>query len=173
MKVWGLHGLRCNAAGDFVTLRTNGSVSNPVIYNTSTIMVDGHRHLLLHITACQSAYIALSFLPGKTSSYAYEVALGINDNTKSELRTSVGGTAVAEYDGQVLACSSGNYFWISWIAYGVRIGYGTHFGTNAILQWEDGDNGHDVNTVSFASQSTAQWQIATVIGRIFCFLFSY
>lgn len=159
--------LHAHAAGDSVTLHTNGSDSTQVIYNRSAIMVDGHRHLLLHITACQSAYIALCFLPGKTSSYAYEVALGINDNTKSELRASVGGTAVAEYDGQVLSCSYGNDFWMSWTTRGISIGYGTRFGANMILQWEDYDNGHDINSVSFASQSSAQWQIATVVGRIF------
>jgi Farnesoic acid 0-methyl transferase len=160
----------CGDTGDYVTLRTNGSVSSQIVYNTSTIMVDGHRHMLLRITACHSAYLALSFLPGKTSTYTYEVALGINDNTKSELRTSVGGNAVAEFDGQVLACEYGNDFWISWTVSGISIGYGTRFGANAMLQWEDGDTGHDVNAVSFASRSPAQWLMSTVIGMIFVFI---
>ena len=126
--------------------------------------------MLLHITACQSAYLALSFLPGKTSTYTYEVALGIKNNTKSELRTSVGGTAVVDFDGPVLVCEYGNDFWISWTVYGISIGYGTRFGDNTMLHWEDGDIGHDVNTVSFASGSPAQWQISTLIGMLLVFI---
>lgn len=157
-------------AGDFVTLRTNGSAVNSVVYNTSAILVDGHRHMTLHVIACQSAYLALSLLPTTTSAYTYELALGIDANTKSELRTAVGGVAVAEYAGQVLDCSLGNDFWMSWTSTGVSVGSGSVFGANTMLQWQDPDSGHDVNCVSFASQSPTQWQISTVVGQcvIFC-----
>jgi len=149
-----------------VSLLTNGTADSPVVYNTSAIMVDGHRHMLLHIISCQSVYIALSLLPSKTMSYTYEVALGINGNTMSELRTSVAGAAVAEYPGQVLSCLSGNDFWLSWTSTGVSIGIGSRFGMNAMLQWQDEDTGHDINSVAFASQSLTTWQIATVVGTM-------
>ena len=150
--------------GDYVTLQTNGSKSSYLAYNTSAVVVEGHRHMMFHLVACHSAFIALSFLPHKLSSSTYEIALGIDDNAKSEFRTSGGGVAASEYVGQVLNCASGNDFWLSWTMTGVSFGFGMRFGENTMLQWQDAETSHDVNTISFASQSKAVWQIATVVG---------
>ena len=120
--------------------------------------------MMFHLIACHNAFIAMSFLPHKLSSSTYEIALGIDGNTRSEFRTSVGGVAVTEYVGQVLSCASGNDFWLSWTMTSVSIGFGLRFGENTMLQWQNSESGHDVNTISFASQSVALWQIATVVG---------
>ena len=67
--------------------------------------------LLLQVKACKGAYVAISSIPGITTSQTYEIAIGGDDNDRVEIRPGVGVGAVESNTGleDLLSCDEPRY----------------------------------------------------------------
>ena len=100
--------------------------------------------------ACSNAFISLAQIMFESRSLAYEVALGINDNTRSEIRDEVGGESKVSHDGAVLNCDEPQKFWIRWgrDTDGIQVGRGD--GDTPFMSW-DNPTLHDINAIGLGS----------------------
>ena len=78
------------------------SVPNWYDYNRLWYKALGETSINFRVQACEGAYIALSGYSGLTNVYTYEIGLGIEGNSKSEIRYSKDNELVAEANGPVL-----------------------------------------------------------------------
>ena len=126
----------------------------------------GDNHFIFKVKSCSEAYIALTKIPYNTPVSSYEIALGLQGNTVSELRHHVGPTEVkATAQISALDCSTYKEFWISWDKGHIKCGHGATVDQNQFLYWAD-PYPHDVNSLSLASGSEATWEILHPHGKI-------
>jgi hypothetical protein len=81
-------------------------VYTPAEYNYSRAMVLTTRvqGIQFSVQACNDAMLALSLVPGSTSTNTYEVVLGTAQNSKCEIRKAGVSNAVASVNAAVLSC---------------------------------------------------------------------
>jgi hypothetical protein len=130
---------------DHITLVDSGTW--PTNFTYAVIL--GRESYVLEVVACQGVFVELSEIPGNPKASSYEVALGIDDNTKSELRLGLGGSVLQSHSGAVLHCSELKAFWFAWNRGTLTAGLGSTVGSNQILQH------HDSNALSIHSVGVA------------------
>ena len=135
------------------------------------LTVTGHFHFVFTVKQCNEAYIVLSEIPGITLYNAYEIQLGINDNTESRIRHERGGIElVKEQTPQILNCNEYRTFWTSWPGGGtdqLEVGHGESPGTDIFMRTSI-DGTFMLNSVSISSgnKETGQWEFRNLGGMV-------
>ena len=126
------------------------------------LTVTGHYHVTFTVQQCKEAYIVLSEIPGITLYNAYEIQLGISENTESRILQERGGTElVREQTSQILSCNEPRTFWVSWpggVSGQLEIGHGEVPGSDAFMKTSI-DDMFMLNSMSISSGNTqtGQW----------------
>ena len=114
---------------DHITVIDTGSWPNEFTYST----ILGQTSTIIQVIACQSIFIELSEIPGNPKTLSYEIALGIDMNSKTEIRSGVDGAVLATHEGEVLHCLELKVFWLQWDRGMVEVGTGDVVGTDQLL----------------------------------------
>ena len=137
-------------------------------YNFSYVSILGRDDYVFQVVACESVYLELSEVPGNPHTLNYEIALGIDNNAKTEIRAEVGGPAMASHQGQVLDCEGVRAFWVSWDQGYVEVGTGTSVrDTRSVLvSWQD-PSPHKVNAMGASVKEGVQasWEFTDRPGQ--------
>ena len=64
-------------ADDTVVINTPGTYKHEYAWLTSS-----NKYFIFQLKACKDAYLALTLTPQDTENSAYEIALGVSENTK-------------------------------------------------------------------------------------------
>ncbi len=100
----------------------------------------GQFYVVVKVKACYHATLLLAEVPGMTRHNVYEIVLGNNYNTHSEIRLGVNGTAMAEANtDNLLDCKEYRAFWVSWGNHLISVGQGAVPGQNRFMFWQDLD----------------------------------
>jgi hypothetical protein len=78
-------------------------------YSRAMVMTTRVQSIQFSVHACNDAMLALSLVPGITSTSTYEVVLGTAQNTKCEIRKAGVPNAVASVSAAVLSCSEDRF----------------------------------------------------------------
>ena len=144
---------------DYITISEAGTWPDKMTWVSA---LDEDKYII-QVQACESVYIALSSIPANPRTQTYEIALGINGNTLTEIRGSVGGAGGASYSRAILSCDSMQSFWLRHLNGFVEFGRGGVVGLDRIVQWHDTEGRpHEVNAigVSAGPNVTATWQLS-------------
>ena len=84
---------------------------------------------------------------------AYEIVLGDASNQVSQIRDSVSGSSapVTANTPEILDCTEGRWFWMSWRAGLIQVGRGIEPGLDMIMFWQDPSGGHEVQSVGVST----------------------
>lgn len=153
-----------DSSGLFESLRTR---ADEVLYNPLMFSLNDRTDVVLAVSACQDAQIALSEVPGVLAHRTYEVIIGAIDNTKTILRGSVGGSSLTEVNTpQILNCTASRLFWISWRSGDISVGRGSVPQQNRFLYFRD-PNWHQVTSMSLLTPSgvNGRWSVGNIAGE--------
>lgn len=126
----------------------------------------GKTSLQFKVKACSNVYLALSELKGHTQTLTYEIAIGLDNNSQSQIRESVNGNVKARVVKPCLDCFEMRPFWVTWQRGDILIGHGDTIGENKFLIWHP-VRPHSINAVSMAFDGTglAAWEFYTPVGK--------
>lgn len=118
------------------------------------------------------AHIVLNEIPGMTQYNAYEVALGIEQNTVSVIMRNRGGPDIRrENTPNILSADEFRHFWISWdYTKGlVEVGKGVEVGSNSFLQGDISADKFRISSASVSiggeSEKSGLWEFRQTKGR--------
>jgi hypothetical protein len=105
-------------------------------YSRTCFTIYNRNHVILRIRACSDALIALSQYVGTTNYETVEINIGAQQNSATYIRSSVGGTIVAQADTpNILSCLYDRYFWIGWTNTTISVGRNTQAFNGAVVTW--------------------------------------
>jgi len=111
-------------------------------YSRACFTVYNRNYAIFRIRTCGEANIALSQFVGITQYSTIEINIGAQQNGMTYIRSSVGGTIVAQAETpNILSCSSDRYFWIAWTNMAdvseIAVGRNTQINKATITTWVD------------------------------------
>ncbi|CAD5121951.1 DgyrCDS10412 [Dimorphilus gyrociliatus] len=134
--------------------------------NQETVRVSGRNNIIASIKGCKNAFVALANYENNLQNNTYEVAIGINGNSRLAVRSSIGGRNEDSIIGNFLDCQKWKNFTINWnftqtlqsVEYRLQV-QGNSDGY--LIDWKIPSNKvHDVNVIRFTSED-AQWRFYT------------
>ena len=162
--VFSMTQLTGDSSGLFDSLRTR---ADEALYQPLMFSLTDRTDIVLAITACCDAQIALSEIPGVFAHRTYEVVIGSQDNTKTEIRGSVGGSPLYEVNTpQILNCNASRLFWITWSSGTISVGTGSVPQQDRLLYFQD-PQWHPVNSMSVMTPAgvAGTWQTSGFVGK--------
>ena len=136
------------------------STSTTYSYQDTGLDVSSATALLIDVTACNDACIALSESRSNYAVNTYEIAIGSWTNTKSVIRLEPLGSIMDSATLNVLDCSTPKSFWISWRNGEIRSGQGHNVGENILCSYTHASP-YNIRYVSVSTgwSATGQWVI--------------
>ena len=123
--------------------------------------------VVFRVMACSDAQVALSQLPGIFTHYTYELLVGVESNSKTILKSAIGGATLTEVDSpQILDCQSERAFWISWKFGELSFGKGSVPEQGRMLYYQNSADWHDINALSFLTPAgtVGRWMTSAFSG---------
>lgn len=136
------------------------------VYGDLIYTLTDKSHIIISVSACRDASIALSEVPGIFSHNTYEIVIGGNTNTVTVLRSSVRGANVIEVQTPgILDCWNSRSFWISWTRSTLSFGKGGVVEQNRVLYHRSVQ--HPINGLSVMTPYSIQgiWSFRTFSGN--------
>ena len=127
----------------------------------------GNTSLTFKVRASGDVYLALSELTGHTQSLTYEIVIGCDNNSLSQIRDSINGEVKTKgHTTDILSVSQMRPFWISWRRGAILVGHGDTVGDRSFLMWKP-DAPHAINAVSMATggDRLGAWEFCTSVGE--------
>ena len=130
-------------------------VPNDYKYERVRLGVHDRERVFFAVKACKNVFLALEERPNINNVNTYEIAIGIDDNSRTAIRVKVKGpNKKGARTPSVLNCGSSVTFWVSWTGGNVRIGKGDVYGQNELVSWQD-PVPHAVNSLALSSSDPA------------------
>ncbi|XP_013402294.1 uncharacterized protein LOC106167937 isoform X1 [Lingula anatina] len=120
-----------------------------------------HQWVIFGVRAAENARVCLTSVYGDAKQKCYEIILGGEGNTKTEIRES-GKTQKEVMTKSILSKDIFKTYWISWENDTIQVGEGDTGTQESILEWKiPADKRHTVKHVALASggDSKAEWKI--------------
>ena len=122
-------------------------------------MATERNYFMFNLKACEEAYVILSKDPGVSENDAYQFVMGLESNSKSEIRKQSPDTETKSFTTEnILSCDETLPFWITWTSGMFELGKGHTLGSDRLIEWRD-TRPYDINGLSLASRhaTPAEW----------------
>lgn len=134
-------------------------------YSRTCFTVYNRNYVVLRIRACSDAQVTLSQYVGMTDYETVEINIGALQNSATYIRSSVGGTIVAQVDTpNILSCLYDRYFWIGWTNTTISIGRNTRAFNGAVVTWMDTIVKSITGVCVSSSATPGTWAVDSLLG---------
>lgn len=113
-------------------------------------MILGETSHIVEVAACHGVFVELVEIPGNPRTRTYEFAIGLQENSKCELRDGIDGNLLASHNEGLLHCTELRAFWFTWERGVIKMGTGYNVGSNMVIQYSD-PNPLTVNAVGIGA----------------------
>lgn len=129
----------------------------------------GYSSMIFYVQACRDVYVILTEIPENPRTRSLELAVGIGNNLRIELRKGVGGPVLESVSHEgVLNCFEKRAFWLSFQHPRIILGSGEEIDKNILVSHIDEDD-LNINSlgVSASPDVDAKWEFPYFTGQSF------